>query len=69
MIIHSLPTAYYIASAFILTWVAEKLQALPDYLSFYGYGYYGVLVTLVFLAILPVWKGVDKDEKIRQENR
>ena len=69
MIIGSIPTAYFIATAFIITWIAEKVQALPDYLSFNGYGYYGVLVTLVFLAILPVWKGVDRDEKIKQEAR
>lgn len=65
------PIAFYIALSFITTWIAEKLQVLPSYLNPSGTSleYYIMLVILVFLALIPSWNGVNKDEEIREKNK
>ena len=67
MIISNPPTAFYIALGIIVTAIAQKLQILETPLGDWGYIIMGAV--LVFLAMLPVGKAVNRDFEYEEKNR
>lgn len=63
------PIAFYIALSFIVTWCAEKLEALPSYLNIFGIGYWIMLVILIWLSVSSGWKAASRERKFEIENR
>jgi len=51
--------AFYMVLGMVITWIAEKVQALPEYLNWFGMGYWIMLVILVLLPLIPSTKVVN----------
>ena len=58
------PIYWYIAISILATLTAWKLQVIGDN----PIVYYICAIILVILAMIPAWKGVNRDEKIREES-
>ena len=65
MILIHPPIYWYVAISILASATAYKLEVLGNS----WIPYFVTTFILVILALLPAWKGVNRDEKIRQEIR